>query len=123
MLKALIALTATVWLSGCEYLAPLVGMAGEKGMHNELQVGDRENSGTLGDTSKVGVVKAYKGGTVTVDQSKPKFEGDAQTVNIIEGDRKTTFILILIAIVGWLAPSPGAIYNEIKGGLKLLFGK
>lgn len=120
MLKVLIALIAVLTCS-CEYLSAFQSLSGEKGMHNELQIGDRENSGTLGDTSKVEGVKAYKGGTVNVDQSKPKFDGQAETVNIIEGDRKTTFILILIAIVGWLAPSPGAIYNEIKGGLKLLF--
>jgi len=110
-------------LAGCEAFEAFKALSGESGMHNELQVGDRENSGTLGDTSKIDSVKAYKGGTVNVDQSKPGFTGEAQTVNIIEGDRKTLFILILIAIVGWLAPSPGAIYNEIKGGLKLLFRK
>lgn len=98
-------------------------MAGKDGMHNELQIGDRENSGTLGDSSRIDSVKAFKGGTVNVDQSKPTFDGQAKTVNIIEGRTEMELILILIALIGWLAPSPGVIYNEIKGALKFVLGK
>lgn len=111
MLKIWI-ISLTFILSGCtaaDALGFLKGATDKGGINT--QIGDRAN--TLGESSSIDTIKAYKGGTVQVDQSKPGFSGNAETVVINDTNWG---ILIGIALFFWALPS-------IKSTFKIILGK
>lgn len=100
----------------------LKGATDKGGINTELQVGDREN--TLGDTATIGDIEAEDGGVVNINQSKPKFDGQANTVVINETDNKRDLILLLLCIIGWLLPTPAQMWSGLQAFLfKLIKGR
>lgn len=71
-----------------------------------LNVGENDNS-TINAEDNEGVL------TVTSNKSEKQFNG-AQQVTIQESDSDKELILYLVAILGWMAPDPSKIYQEVK---------
>ena len=112
-------------ISGCtlaEGLGAIKTLTGENGMHNELHVGDRENQ--VGDDaiSSVGKVNVKGDGQVTIDQRKEEAKvKQAEHVIINEMDKPTLWLLLAVAFVFLLLPTPASIYKELKAFFKWLF--
>ncbi len=112
-MKTLSALLLCVVLSSCTALEAgkfLLGQTQKGGINTDLQVGDKQAS--LGDTIDV------KGENVSVIKKDSSFEGTAQNVVINESDNKLVIILVLIAIIGWLLPTPSQIWTSLTSSLR-----
>jgi len=70
-------------LAGCTYADAfkfLTGAASD-GLSVDAQIGDRQNSGALGDSSSIGEIEVDDG-DLNLDQSKASFQGNADSVTI-----------------------------------------
>lgn len=97
-------------LQGCSTIGPAMGVIGalapSGGISLDAQVGDKQN--TLGDTTNT-VIEDNEG---VINQSNSKNQiKTADSVTIQEGMDMFTLIIL---ILGWVMPSPSAIYTEFK---------
>lgn len=103
-------------VSGCTGINPLKVLGGGPNVAANVQAG-QENNQTLGvsSSSDMNIVKPQaRDITQSQDTTSVKSEKvERVTVN------NNSLLLILIAIVGWLAPSP----SEIGRGIRSLFSR
>jgi type II secretory pathway component PulC len=114
MRRLIAAITVSLLLISCtpaQVLKAVTGGGG--GVSANVQAG-QTNSQTVGTTENVDQVVKTNQGTVnqSADKSTVKAESIEQVVN-----NQNSLMLILIAITGWIAPSP----NEIARYIRSLF--
>lgn len=100
-----ILLIATLLLSSCSKLPSLIPLGGGTNVAANTQIG-KENSQNVGVNTTIRPVIRPEGDVGEVNQ-------DNSTTKITEIDP----LLLLLLILGWLAPSP----NEIGRGIRSLF--
>lgn len=109
-----IALAVALAISGCSSLNPasaVVGALTEKPMLAvDTQVGERTQ--TLGTNSNDKIDVSDTEGPVTVTSNKVKQSIQQAEKVIIQED--VPMWVWLLCIIGWMLPSPGEIYREIK---------
>jgi len=107
--RLIIAVLLTLTLSSCSGLSSLIPIGGGTNVAANTQIGKENNQGinTSVDRS-VRPVARSEGPVETIDQSN-------NTTNNTELDP----LLLLLLILGWLAPSP----SEIGRGILKLFGR
>lgn len=105
-----------VALSGCSSFDLAKGIATtalgteQTGITLDTQVGDKTANVGTNDNSQVNLEDVEGNVTVTSTKSDKNFES-TEKVTINEGPNMW-FLLLLV--VGWLLPSPGQIYSEVK---------
>lgn len=97
MLRLAFLLTIILTLSGCSSLAGMavtsaLGVGGGGGIDTELVIGEKE-------------IATEVSGNKTINTNS------AEVINIVNEEN---FMLMLIAIIGWMAPSPSQMYAEVK---------
>ena len=109
-----LAILLLLWVSGCTGVNPLNLLTGSgPNVAANVQAGET-NTQTLGTTEVSNVdIKESDNVVVSNDKNEVKSDGGPVTVNKNEVDP----LLIILLILGWLAPSP----QEIGKGILNLF--
>lgn len=111
MLRLLLVLSVLMTLASCSGINPLK-LLKPSGVTANVQAG-AENNQTIGQTNQ-NSIKLVRPQARDIKQTQDTSRLKADNVEKIVNN-ENSILLILIAILGWVAPSPGEIVRRIKG--------
>jgi|TARA_R110000851_G_scaffold221958_4_gene374781 hypothetical protein len=111
MLLWSLVLSVLTILPSCSKLNPL-SLLKPNGVTANVQAG-AENNQTIGQTNQ-NSIKLVRPQARDIKQTQDTTQVKAENVEKIVNN-ENSILLILIAIIGWIAPSPGEIAKRIKG--------
>lgn len=106
-----------ILLVGCTALAPiaskLLGSA-DDGISVDAQVGDRENEGALGESVQKGTgdIEVKDKAKVTVNNTQQTADAKIETADNVTVQNIPPWVFLL-AILGWLLPTPQAMWKGL----------
>ena len=105
-MKLALALTLVLFLGGCLSPLALMGSLGGGGKGDGTSVNANTQIGKENNQSAIDQSKDISGENVSVDQSEGNFsiDGDAGNVKVLNQD--IPMWMILLAVLGWMLPSP-----------------
>lgn len=115
-------------LAACQSLLPmatsLLGGAADDGISVDAQVGDRDNEGNVGKSvlKGTGTIEAEDDAVVTVTNSQQNADARIDRADNVTVNNIPPWVFIL-AIVGWVLPSPRQCWLAIKHKLTLSRGR
>ena len=105
-------LLTLVFLVGCETIAPIAGKilggaADKGGIETDLQLGDRENEGSIGESVQKGTgdIEAKDKAKVTVNNTQETADANIESAQNVTVNNIPPWVFLL-SLIGWLLPTP-----------------